>query len=338
MSSKLDQAARFRLDIEVFFEDLDYLAQTLPGCSLPEKRLNAARHIRAMCDDRGISIVCLQPFMGYEGLLDRNIHRQRVADFRHWIQLAKMLRTNIISIPSTTLSVDEASGDKELIVQDMQEVADLAAPHGIKVAYEALAWGTHVDTWEEAWEVVALVNRWNFGICLDTFNIAGRVYADPTAMSGKNPNASEDMRSTLRSLVKIVDVSKIFYVQVVDAQYLKQPLLEGHPYYNSSQPSRMSWSRTSRLFYGEEDLGAYLPIKDILFAILNELGFEGWISAELFNHSLTEEAKSVPEHHAGRAVRSFQKLSRDLNVDLSQAEQVQSKQRANAEQIARPQL
>lgn len=332
--SKLDQAARVGLDIELFFEDLEYFSHSIPGDSPAERQLLAAKRIRSLCNERSVSIVCLQPFMHYEGLRDRELHCERVDEFKHWIRLAKILDTRIISVPSTTLSREEASGDIDLIVGDLREIADLAASSGVNVAYEALAWGTHVDTWEAAWNVVQKVDRPNFGICLDTFNMAARVYADPTAPSRKTHNAEQAMRKSLQRLVEQVDVDKVLYVQVVDGALLAEPLIEGHAYYRQEQPPRMSWSRNCRLFYGEEPLGGYLPVRAILDAILTGLGFKGWVSAELFNVSLTEHSAAVPQEHADRAWQSFDRIRNDLTA----ASHVQSPCREIADQVARAQL
>lgn len=314
MPSKLDEAARHGFDIELFYEDLYYVAKSLAGGPTQQNQLKAARSIRSMCDDRGISIVCLQPFMHYEGLRDRKRHSQRIEEMKHWIRLAKALRTDIISIPSTSLPEEEVSGDLDLIVSDMREVADLAAPENIKIAYEALAWGTYVDTWEQTYEVVQQVGRPNFGICLDTFNIAARVYADPTAVRRRNANADTDIQATIDRMVRTIDVKKIVYVQVVDAAYLREPLVEGHKFYNSNQRPRMSWSRNCRLFYGEHNRGAYLPVKEILQAIIEGLGYSGWISAELFNESLTSADPSVPMEHAQRAADSWKEIVKDFKI------------------------
>jgi len=315
IESKLDEAARYGFDIELFYEDLEYLAKSLPGPILSDKLIQAASIVRSLCDERTISVVCLQPFMHYEGLRDRRRHAEKVEDFKFWMRLAHILRTSIISIPSTCLSAEEVSGDIDLIVEDMCELADLAASQRLEIAYESLAWGTHIDTWEQCWEVVERVNRPNFGICLDTFNMAARVYGDPAAPSRKNQHAEEAMRQSLDRLVTRIDISKIKYVQVVDAEYLAEPLVEGHPFYDSHQPARMSWSRNCRLFYGEQDRGAYLPVKAILEAILVQLGFEGWVSAELFNKSLTDEQSSVPREHAQRAAKSWQHIVADFSLD-----------------------
>lgn len=46
----------------------------------------------------------------------------------------------------------------------------LAARYEVRVGYEALAWGTMVNRWEQTWDVVKEVNSWNVGIILDSFN------------------------------------------------------------------------------------------------------------------------------------------------------------------------
>lgn len=315
LPSKLDQAAQYGLDLELFYEDLLYVAKELPGGATPENHIEASHIIRSWCDERGIAIICLQPFMHYDGLLDRQRHAERVEEMKLWIQMANILGTNLIALPSNFLPEDQVSGDLDFITEDMREVADLGAPDGIEFAYEALSWGTHVDIWEQTWEVVQKVDRPNFKMCLDTYNIAGRVYADPTSPSGKNINADADLAASLRRMAKTVDVSKIAFVQVVDGERLKQPLLKGHPFYDPAQCPRMSWSRNCRLFYGEEDRGAYLPVKAILKTLLVDLGYKGYLSAELFNRSLTEPDAQVPEDHARRAALSWQKIVNDFGLN-----------------------
>ncbi|EME41486.1 hypothetical protein DOTSEDRAFT_26646 [Dothistroma septosporum NZE10] len=336
LPSKLDQAARYGLDIELFYEDLLYIAQEFPGGATPENHIKAAHEVRALCDARGISIICLQPFMHYDGLRNREKHAERVEEMKLWIEMAHILGTNLIAVPSTCLPDEYVSGDMDLITQDMIEIADLGASEGIEFAYEALCWGTHVDLWEQAWEVVCSVNRPNFKICFDTYNFAGRVYADPTRPSGKGPSAEADMAASLKRLVQKVDVKKIAFVQVVDAERLSEPLLEGHPFYDPEQCPRMSWSRNCRLFYGEEDRGAYLPIKAILKALIVDLGYEGYLSAELFNRSLTEADSDVPEAHARRAAVSWQKMVTDFGI--GRKVEASGNQRTTLEQQPRAQL
>lgn len=324
LPNKLDQAARYGFEgIELYFEDLEYFAYDLFNTSKPsgEQLLEAARQIRRLCKDRNLTIINLQPFMHYEGLRDRAQHAKRIEEMKLWIQLAHALGTTIIQVPSSFLPAEQLIADDNLdtIVSDLREIADLGLPQHsqqptISFAYESLAWGTHIDTWEQCWAVVQRVDRPNFGICLDTFNMAARVYADPAAASGRTANAEADIAASVARLCGAVDASKVFFVQLVDGERLAEPLVEGHPFYDPLQPARLSWSRNCRLFYGEERLGGYLPVRAIAEAFLNGIGYEGWWSMELFNRCMWDKDPTMPEQLARRGIASWQKLKEDLHM------------------------
>jgi 4-hydroxyphenylpyruvate dioxygenase len=303
--------------IEVFYEDLEYVARAMPGGLTPNNQIAAAHVIRRICGEHNIEIVCLQPFMHYEGLKDRVRHAERIEEMRLWLRIARALGTDLISIPSAFLSKDEIDGDVELIVRDLREVANMGMQEQpvVRFAYESLAWGTYADTWEKSWEVVKRVDRPNFGLVLDTFNIAARIYADPTAPSGRAADADTAVGESMARLVKTVDTEKLFYVQVVDAERLASPLVEGHEFFVEGQPARMNWSRNCRLFYGEQEMGAYLPILKISRAIFEGLGYDGWVSVELFHRCLADESPDMPEILARRAAVSWRKWVKDCRLE-----------------------
>lgn len=316
---KLDMAQAYGYKaIELFYEDLADVANQLDNGSTAENEMLAAEIIQKMCEQRGLAILCLQPFSGYEGLLDREEHTRRLEQLKFWFQLAKILGTDIVQIPSSFLPASQVSEDRNLIVSDLQEVADMGLQESppIRFVYEALCWGTRVDHWEQSWEVIQAIDRPNFGMCLDTFNIAGRIYADPASPTGKTQNADQVVKESIARLLSTVDVRKVFYVQIVDAERLKEPLVEGHQFYDAEQPCRMSWSRNCRLFYGEQDRGAYLPVTEISKAIFQGLGFEGWVSLELFNRRMSDKDEDVPRELASRGAASWAKLVKDMNLKV----------------------
>lgn len=319
---KMDMAAKYGYQgIELWHEDLMDVAEQLPGgAALLENQIAASKIVKRMCDVRNIEVICLQPFQHFEGLVDREQHARRVEELRVWIQLAHVLGTDLIQIPSNVLPAEHVSEDLELHIADLAEVADIGAASNppIRFSYESLSWGTRVDVWETCWEVIQRVDRPNFGMCLDTFNIAGRIFADPCAASGRTEDAEQAVKDSIQRLLTTVDVSKIIYVQVVDAERLAEPLCATHPYYNAEQPSRMSWSRNCRLFYGEYSRGAYLPVREICAAIFQGLGFEGWVSFELFNRRMSEEDHNVPEELAKRGAVAWSKLVRDMKLRVEE--------------------
>jgi 4-hydroxyphenylpyruvate dioxygenase len=320
LTHKLSLAAKHGLEgIELFYEDLVDHA----GSSSPSDLITAAASIHELCISLGLEIICLQPFMHYEGLRDRKRHAERVEEMKLWMELAHILGTDIIQVPSSFLSKEEISGDTNLIVEDLREIADLGLQRTpiIRFAYESLCWGTYVDKWETCWDIVQRVDRPNFGVCLDSYNILGRIYADPTAESGRTHHAEQEVQESMQRLVERIrpHKEKIFFIQIVDAERLDRPLLPGHPFYKPEQPARMSWSRNCRLFYGESDRGAYLPVKDVAHVILNEIGFDGWVSMELFNRVMERTDHGVVEELAARAAMSWERLSHDLQLDATES-------------------
>ncbi|OTA05124.1 hypothetical protein A9Z42_0057420 [Trichoderma parareesei] len=320
LEHKLDMARKYGFQaVELFFEDLLDLAKSMPGADLMNNQLAAAAMIRQLCDDRKLSILCLQPFMHYEGLVDRELHQKRLEEAKFWVRLAHILETDLILLPSSFLSPSEVTPSMDVIVQDMVEIAEvgLGASPVIRFAYEALCWGTRVDTWERSWEIVQRVDRPNFGLCLDTFNIAGRIYADPSISSGRTEDCDEATQASLRGMAASIDPGKLFLVQMADAEKLAQPLDSNHPFYHSDQPARMSWSRNARLFYGESHHGGYLPIKRIMEVIVRDIGYQGWLSFEVFNRVLLERDERIPEMMARRAAQSWELMERDLALEHS---------------------
>ncbi|TEY73042.1 hypothetical protein BOTCAL_0084g00210 [Botryotinia calthae] len=70
MPNKLSAASKHHiLGLEIFYEDLKYLARTESNTETPspEALLHAASTIKALCDTRNITTISPQPFSFYEG-------------------------------------------------------------------------------------------------------------------------------------------------------------------------------------------------------------------------------------------------------------------------------
>ncbi|KUJ14169.1 xylose isomerase-like protein [Mollisia scopiformis] len=303
--------------IEIFYEDLLYLASSYPGGATSANQLLAAHSIKSLCNSLKLEIIGIGPFNNCEGLLCPILKAQKRQELELWFQVAHILNTDIIQIPCTFLpeSDERITGDLEIVARDLREIADLGARQNppFRFAFENLCWGTYNDTWAKAWAVVEAVDRPNFGLCLDTFNIAGREFADPTREDGMVVNAKESFRESIKRMARTIDVEKVFYVQVVDAERLERKMDERNEFWVEGQRPRMSWSRNCRLFLCEEERGGYLPVMDVLNAICGSkeeggMGYKGWVSMELFNRTLVDEREEIPMEHAVRAMESWKKI------------------------------
>jgi 4-hydroxyphenylpyruvate dioxygenase len=122
--------------------------------------------VRNLTQKLGLRISIYQPFRDLEGLLYPTIRKRTFERLERKLQLMKELGTDLLLVCS---NVGDCTGDMDVIVQDLKEAAELASQYDMKIAYEALSWGTHVNRWEQSWKIVEKINHPNLGICLDTY-------------------------------------------------------------------------------------------------------------------------------------------------------------------------
>ena len=125
------------------------------------------RDVGQMCRDLGLSICAFQPFRDFEGMPEpqraRNFARaERKFDLMQELQTDLMLICSNIS-PASLGGIDRAAAD-------FRELGERAAARGLRVGYEALAWGRHVNDYRDAWEVVRRADHKSIGIILDSFH------------------------------------------------------------------------------------------------------------------------------------------------------------------------
>lgn len=197
--------------------------------------------VRKMAADLGLGLDLYQPFRDFDGvtpdLLEANL-RRAAAKFRLMTRLG--MDTILVCSNVATATID----DDGLRAEQLARLAGLAAEHGVKVAYEALAWGKHVSDYEHAHRLVEMVDHPHLGTCLDSFHILSRDW--DTAP------------------IQDINADKIFFVQVADAPKLSMDVL--------------SWSRHHRVFPGEGQFELAKFMGHVVRA-----GYSGPVSLEVFN-------------------------------------------------------
>ena len=229
LPEKLEAIAAAGFDgVEIFENDLLYYD-------------GSPREVRQMCADLGIAITLFQPFRDFEGCrrdrLARNLERaERKFD------LMQELGTDLVLVCSNASA--DCVGDERILLDDLSLLAEHAGRRGLRIGYEALAWGKHVNTWQQVWNLVRQVDHPSLGVLLDSFHTLS-LKGDPTAIAE-------------------IPGDKIFFVQMADAPILAMDVLE--------------WSRHFRCFpgQGEFDLAGFL-------APIIKSGYTGPLSLEIFN-------------------------------------------------------
>jgi 4-hydroxyphenylpyruvate dioxygenase len=229
LSEKLQAiaAAKFR-DVEIFENDL---------VSYNGSPTDVAKEMA----DLGLRPIAFQPFRDFEGMADQQ--RQRAFDrAERKFDLMQELNCDLLMVcsnvsPNSLGGVDRAAAD-------FNELGERAAKRGLRVAFEALAWGRHINDYRDAWEVVRRARHDAVGLVLDSFHIFAR-------------------RTDLKPMHAIPG-DRIFLVQLADAPWLDMDVL--------------SWSRHFRCFPGQGDL----PLVDFISAV-QATDYQGDISLEIFN-------------------------------------------------------
>ncbi|GAB95257.1 4-hydroxyphenylpyruvate dioxygenase [Kineosphaera limosa] len=252
LEAKLHASAAAGFDgVEIFEPDL------IASPRSPEQ-------IRELADSLGLTLDLYQPFRDLEGVgPDQFADNLRRA--RHKFELMGRLgiETMLVCSNVATATVD----DDELAAEQLRQLGELAAEHGTRIAYEALAWGRYVNTYEHAWRLVRRAAHPNVGTCLDSFHILSR---------GGDPRGIED-----------IPAEKIFFVQLADAPQLSMDVL--------------SWSRHHRVFPGQGswDLPSFL-------AHLMRAGYTGPVSLEVFNDTFRQTDVGRTAVDAMRSLRWLQ--------------------------------
>jgi 4-hydroxyphenylpyruvate dioxygenase len=229
LEEKLRAVAAAGFDaVEIFENDL----LTFPG---------TPRDVGRMVRDLGMQVSLFQPFRDLEGLPEPL--RIRAFDrMARKFDVMSELGTDLILLCSNCST--SAQPDRQAMVDDLSALGELAARHQMRVGYEALAWGRHVNDHRDAWSLVRDVDHPNIGLILDSFH----------SLSRQIPSASiGDIRG-----------DKLFIVQIADAPKLDMDYLY--------------WSRHFRNMPGQGDF----PLAEFAAAVLRT-GYQGYWSLEIFN-------------------------------------------------------
>jgi len=229
----------------------------------------AVQEVRAS----GLRVTGFQVLRDFEGL-SGHLHDYKVDIARSMIDMCAALGSPLLLACSSTSR--HATDDEAMIARDLRKLAMMALPHGIKVAYEGLSWGRHINDCVGAWRVVERANAPNLGLGIDSFH-------------------SFATRTPTEALAD-VDPGKIYLVQLADFMWQEIRTVE----------ERIETARHFRVFPGE---GVHSDELRRLVIELDRMGYRGDYSFEVFNDDYTQIPLPVV---AERARRSAAWLAEDV--------------------------
>lgn len=213
----------------------------------------------------GLRPTGFQVLRDFEGL-SGHLHDYKVDMAQTMLEMCAAVGSNLLLVCSSTSK--HASADLDQLATDLRKLAMLALPLGIRVAYEALSWGRHVNEYPAAWDVVCRADCPNLGVCIDSFHI----FAAGTAL-----DSIEDLEG-----------DKVFLVQLSDFMWAQTQSFE----------ERMSTARTFRVFPGE---GVHSEQLADLVLRLDRIGYQGDYSFEVFNDDYQQMPLAAVAQRARRS-------------------------------------
>jgi 4-hydroxyphenylpyruvate dioxygenase len=201
----------------------------------------SASELRTMAADLGLSIDLYQPFRDFEGMPETQFRRSLERAERKF-DLMQALEVPIMLVCSNTSPL--ALGSEERSAEQLYELAERAARRNIRIGYEALAWGRHVNLYRQAWSIVQHANHPHLGLILDSFHTLS-LGDDPSGIAG-------------------IPGEKIFFLQMADAPRMGMDVLQ--------------WARHHRCFPGQGQFDVEHFLEQVLLA-----GYCGPLSLEIFN-------------------------------------------------------
>jgi sugar phosphate isomerase/epimerase len=215
----------------------------------------------------GLRVTGFQVLRDFEGL-SGHLHAYKVDVAKAMISMCRALGSDVLLACSSSSA--HADGDPALLVKDLRKLATLAVPVGIRIAYEALSWGRHVNRISQAWELVEEADRANLGLALDSFHMLAHK-TDP-------------------AVLEEIDPARIFLVQLSD--FLWQE--------TRTPDERIDTARHYRVFPGE---GVHSDKLADMVRRLDAMGYRGDYSFEVFNDDYRQLPLPMVAQRARRSVK-----------------------------------
>jgi 4-hydroxyphenylpyruvate dioxygenase len=229
LQEKLEAAAAARFDaVEIFENDLLFFD-------------GSAKGVRHIASSLGLEICLFQPFRDFEGVPD-DMFQRNLDRIERKFDLMEELGATLLLVCSNV--AQNTIDDESRMAAQLRQGAERAGKRGLRLAYEALAWGARVNTFGRAWRLVEAAAHPHLGLALDSFHTLA-IKDDPAPIAD-------------------LPGDRIFFVQLADAPRLSMDAL--------------SWSRHFRCFPGQGDL----DVAGFLASVIRS-GYAGPISLEIFN-------------------------------------------------------
>lgn len=208
----------------------------------------------------GLSVPGFQADCDFEGQTGP-LHTFKLDLAQTMLRLCQALNCPLLVLPSSRLA--PATDTSKALVRGLRQLAMLAIPLNIKIAYQGWSGGAAVQTYLQAWDLICEADMPNLGLSLDSQEV----------LEANTPQ--DDLLADLEML----DTDRIFLVQLTDL--LAQAMTPG---------------QTLRVLPGD---GAHREALAALVTSLHGLGYRGSYNLAAFN----SDYAAMPPYHVAQLAR-----------------------------------
>jgi 4-hydroxyphenylpyruvate dioxygenase len=236
------------------FDGVEIFDNDLVSCPV------SPREVAARCAELGLGVDLFQPVRDAAGVAPGRFP-ETLRRVRAKLEVAEQLGAPVV-LACSHVGADSVD-DVDLLAEQLHALGAAAAERGLVVAFEALAWGRHVNRVGQAWEAVRRADHPAVTVAVDTFHMLARG-DDGAALAG-------------------VPGDRIGFLQVADGPLLDMDVLE--------------WSRHHRCFPGQ----GTLDVAGVVGATL-AAGYRGPVSLEVFSDVVREADPAVTARDGYRSL------------------------------------
>ncbi|ROR14767.1 sugar phosphate isomerase/epimerase [Erwinia sp. JUb26] len=217
--------------------------------------------LRRLLTDLPLQLTDYQVLLDFDGAPDP-LRQQKYDEAQTMIETAVRVGATTLLVPAST----DSRCQFERVEEDLGWLAERARHHGLRIAYEAMAWSSKINTTRDAWRLINGIGAPNLGLVVDAFHIFVRQ----------------------RDIADLGDIpaEKIFLVQLSDLAKLPE------------NGKLVETARHHRLLPGEGNF----PLTSLLDH-LHAIDYRGPLGLEVFNDSLQHAEPADTARKAMRALR-----------------------------------
>jgi sugar phosphate isomerase/epimerase len=145
----------------------------------------------------GLRVTAFQTTVDFEGTAGP-LHAYKLDVAKAMLSLCQALKCRVLMLPSSTLA--QSASSTQALVRDLRQLAMLAIPMAIKVAYQGWAGGAVVKDYLQAWDIVCEADMPNLGLCLDIYDLL----------------RANTVQAELLEDLDMLDPGKLFLVRLAD--------------------------------------------------------------------------------------------------------------------------